>query len=451
MSPVLESTARALLRRVAVEQAESRLPSLAVAVVRDGRLAWFGSRGRVEGSAPTETTQYRIGSITKSMVATVVMRLRDEGRVDLLDPIAKHIPGIPIGEVTVAQLLSHTSGLSAESPGSWWERTPGVPVEELIARLGPETARHRPGRRYHYSNLGFGLLGELVARHRDMNWAQAVRQEILRPLGMNDTTPRPRAPHATGYAVHPWADVLLPEPEHDAVAMAPAGQLWSTPADLARWAAFVAGDTGGVLDPATVAEMREPAIVDDGDAWTGGYGLGLQLTRAAGRRLAGHTGSMPGFLATVWADPADKVGVLFMANSTSGMSRGLLTELLAILDEHEPRLPAEWEPTGADTGLLELTGPWYWGPSTYALRLLPQGDVSLDPVNAAGRASRFAAQGDGTWLGLDGYYAGETLRVVRRADGSLSHLDLNTFVFTRTPYDPAAEVPGGVDEGGWRG
>jgi CubicO group peptidase (beta-lactamase class C family) len=451
MSPVLESTARALLRRVAVEQAESRIPSLAVAVVRDGRLAWFGSRGRVEGAAPTETTQYRIGSITKSMVATVVMRLRDEGRVDLLDPIAKHIPGIPVGEVTVAQLLSHTSGLSAESPGPWWERTPGMPAEELIGLLGPETARHRSGRRYHYSNLGFGLLGELVARHRDMNWAQAVQQEILRPLGMGDTTPRPRAPHATGYAVHPWADVLLPEPEHDAVAMAPAGQLWSTPADLARWAAFVAGDTGGVLDPATVAEMREPATVDDGDAWTGGYGLGLQLTRAGGRRLAGHTGSMPGFLATVWADPSDKVGVLFMANSTSGMSRGLLTDLLAILDQHEPRLPDEWEPAGADAGLLELTGPWYWGPSAYALRLLPQGDVSLNPVAGTGRASRFAAQDDGTWLGLDGYYAGEILRVVRRADGSLSHLDLNTFVFTRTPYDPAAEVPGGVDPAGWRG
>lgn len=79
------------------------------------------------------------------------------------------------------------------------------------------------------------------------------------------------------------------------------------------------------------------------------------------------------------------------------------------------------------------------------------GDVSLNPVAGAGRASRFAARDDGTWLGLDGYYAGEILRVVRRADGSLSHLDLNTFVFTRTPYDPAAEVPGGVDPGGWRG
>ncbi|MFF3442383.1 serine hydrolase domain-containing protein [Streptosporangium sp. NPDC002721] len=450
MSPVLESTARALLRRIAVEQAQGRLPSLTAAVVRDGELAWFGARGRVEGIAPTPVTQYRIGSITKSLVAAVVMRLRDEGKVDLLDPVGKHVPGLQAGDVTVAQLLSHTSGLSAESPGQWWERTPGVPVAELVAGLGPEAAKHRPGRRYHYSNVGFALLGELVARHRGVSWAQAVHEEILLPLGMHDTTTRPRAPHATGYAVHPWADVLLPEPEHDAVSMAPAGQLWSTPADLARWAAFVAGDTGDVLAPDTVAEMREPATVDDGDAWTGGYGLGLQLARANGRRLAGHTGSMPGFLATVWADPSDKVGVLFTANSTAGVSRNLLTDLLAILDQHEPRLPAEWEPVADTAGLLELAGPWYWGPSAYALRLLPEGGVSLTPVGGAGRASRFTAQADGTWLGLDGYYAGETLRVVRRPDGSLSHLDLNTFVFTRTPYDPEAEVPGGVDEGGWR-
>lgn len=450
MSPVLESTARALLRRIAVEQAGSRLPSLVAAVVRDGRLAWFGARGRVEGAAPGLTTQYRIGSITKSMVAVVVMRLRDEGRLDLLDPIGKHVPATPVAEVTVAQLLSHTAGLTAEPPGQWWERTPGMPVEKLIGLLGPQTARHRPGRRFHYSNLGFALLGELVARQRGVSWAQAVRAEVLEPLGMHDTTPRPRPPHATGYAVHPWADVLLPEPEHDAVAMAPAGQFWSTAADLARWAAFVAGDTAGVLAAETVAEMREPATVDDGDAWTGGFGLGLQLARAGGRRLAGHSGSMPGFLSTVWADPSDGVGVLFMANSTSGVSRTLLTELLSILDEHEPRLPAEWEPVAADAALLELTGPWYWGPSAYALRLLPDRGLSLAPVDGAGRASRFAAQADGTWLGLDGYYAGETLTLVRRADGSLSHLDLNTFVFTRTPYDPAAGVPGGVDEGGWR-
>ncbi|MCT9933049.1 beta-lactamase family protein [Planotetraspora sp. A-T 1434] len=449
---VLEGTARALLRRLAIEQADARVPSLVAALVRGGEISWFGARGRVGAKPPEETTQYRIGSLTKTMVATMVMRLRDEGQLDLLDPLDKHVPGTPVGDVTIAQILSHTGGLTAESPGDWWERTPGVSVPALLAALGPESARHRPGRRYHYSNVGFALLGELVARKRTAPWEEAVREEILQPLGMRDTTPRPRAPHATGYAVHPWADVLLPEPENDHGAMAPAGQLWSTAADLARWAAFVAGETRGVLRPETVAEMREPAIVEDGDAWTRGYGLGLQLVRHTGpggaRRLAGHGGSMPGFLSTFWADPADGVAVLWLANATSGIRGPLDTDLLDILAQHEPPLPAEWAPSPVDEDLLALTGPWYWGPTAYVLRVLPRRGLSLSPVNGHGRASRFAAQADGTWLGLDGYYAGETLQVVRSPAGV--HLDVNTFVFTREPYGTAAAVPGGVDPEGWR-
>ncbi|MFI7640448.1 serine hydrolase domain-containing protein [Nonomuraea sp. NPDC049400] len=440
MSQVGDATARALLRRLAVEQAECRVPSLVAAIVRDGRPAWFGGRGRVDGAPPTAATQYRIGSITKSMVAVVVMRLRDEGALRLSDPLEQHLPGTPLGHLTIAQLLSHTAGLTAEPPTDWWERTPGVPVTDLLERLGPGELKHRPGRRFHYSNVGFALLGELVARARGTTWLKALQAEVLDPLGMNDTTARPRAPHATGYAVHPYADVVLAEPEHDADAMGPAGQLWSTPHDLARWAAFVGGDTGDVLSPDTVAEMREPVGVDDGDAWTGGFGLGLQLARLSGRRLAGHTGSMPGFLATVWADPADGVGVLFMANTTTGMTGTLLTDLLDILQQYEPRLPEEWQPVAADPELLALTGLWHWGPKPYMLRLLPDRGLSLEPVGGSGRASRFVPQPDGTWLGLDGYYAGETLRV---APG---HLDLNTFIFTRTPYDPGAPVPGGVTD-----
>lgn len=440
MSQVGHQTARALLRRLAVEQAECRIPSVRAAIVRDGEIAWQAGRGQVDGRPPEPGTQYRIGSITKSVVAVTVMRLRDEGLIDLLEPIGKHLPDSRFGEVTIAQLLSHTGGLTAEPPTGWWERTPGIDMADLLSRVGPGEVKHRPGRRYHYSNVGFSLLGELVARLRGTPWAQVARAEVLGPLGMDGTTVRPRPPHATGYAVHPYADVLLPEPEHDAGAMSPAGQLWSTTTDLARWAAFVAGDTGGVLAPDTLAEMREPATVSDGDAWTSGYGLGLQLTRHAGRRLAGHTGSMPGFLATVWADPGDRVGVLFMANTTSGMRPGLLTDLLDILDAHEPRLPQEWTPAGADPALLALTGLWHWGPAPYLLRLLPGGGLSLEPVRGAGRASRFVPQDDGTWLGLDGYYAGETLRV------AADHLDLNTFIFTRDPYDPAAPVPGDVDD-----
>ncbi|HET6499244.1 MAG TPA: serine hydrolase domain-containing protein [Amycolatopsis sp.] len=447
---MLPSTETALLRRLATEQSANRVPSLVAAVVRDGELVWSGARGRIDGETPDNDTQYRLGSITKTLVAALVLRLRDEGRLDLNDPLDKHVPGTSFGSTTLAQLLSHTGGLTSESPGSWWERTPGNDWPALETSLTPEMIKNRPGSRFHYSNVGYGVLGELVARHRGVSWFAALRQEILTPLGMTRTTPHPEGRHALGWAVHPFADVLLPEPTPDAGAMAPAGQLWSTVDDLARWTAFVGGHTADVLRPDTVAEMRAVATVEDGDAWTSGYGLGIQLLRHRGRRLAGHGGSMPGFLACTLTDETTGTGALALANTTSGVAiMSLAIDLIAIADEQEPKLPAEWEPEEVDAGLLELTGLWHWGPTPYHLRLIPGGMLDLVPV-ATGRASRFRAAGRDEWLGLDGYYAGETLRVGRATDGTPTHLDLATFIFTRTPYDPAAPIPGGVDETGWR-
>ncbi|HEU5475444.1 MAG TPA: serine hydrolase domain-containing protein [Actinophytocola sp.] len=450
---MLPTTELALLRRLAGEQADSRAPSLIAAVVRGDEVLWTGARGRVDGERPTPDTQYRIGSITKTFVAVLVMRLRDEGRLDLNDPLDKHLPGTNLGHLTIAQLLAHTGGLTSESPGAWWERAEGGDWAALQNSLTDGVLRHRAGARFHYSNVGYGVLGELVARLRGMSWFEALRAEVLLPLGLTRTTPQPQAPHALGWAVHPYADVLLNEPTPDSGAMAPAGQLWSTVNDLARWTRLLAGDTGEVLHPDTVAEMREPAHVDDADAWTSGYGLGLQAFRDSGRRLSGHGGSMPGFLASVVADPRTTTGALALTNSTSGVPVMVLAfDLLKLVDEYEPALPAEWLPMdGADPDLLALTGPWFWGPVPYALHLLPDGWLNLRPTSGAGRASRFRPEADGTWTGLDGYYAGETLRVSRNPDGTPNHLDLATFIFARSPYDPAAPIPGGVDDQGWRG
>lgn len=450
---VQPTTERALLRRIAVEQREKRSPSMFAAVVRDGGTVWSAGRGRVDGGRPTDDTQYRIGSITKTFVGVALLRLRDEGLLSLSDPFDKHVPGTPLGDRTIAQLLSQSSGVTAEPPGEWWERTPGRAWEDLAADLGPESVPLRAGHRFHYSNLGFGVLGELVARLRGTDWFSVVSAEILEPLGMRRTTLGPQAPHATGLAVHPWADVLLPEPAHDAGAMAPAGQFWSTGADLARWVAFLGGDTGGVLHPDTLAEAREPAIVEDDDVWTGGYGLGIQLLRDRGRRLAGHGGSMPGFLAGVWADPAERTGAVVLCNTTNGPAVGaVVADLIDILAWHEPSVPEEWLPLpDADAALVELAGPWYWGPTPFALRLGGGRWLDLTPLTGTGRRSRFRPAGEDRWIGLDGYYSGERLRIVRRADGSIDHLDLNTFVFTRTPYDREAAVPGGVDPESWRG
>jgi hypothetical protein len=189
--------------------------------------------------------------------------------------------------------------------------------------------------------------------------------------------------------------------------MAPAGQLWSTAADLCRFAAFLAHGDEAVLNADALAEMRAPASGPEGNGWEAGYGLGLQLSRADGRLFFGHTGSMPGFLATLWVSADDDVSGIVLANCTSGLTVGrVASDLVRIVAEHEPRIPAPWTPLPeVDPQLLALTGAWYWGPA---------------------------------------------MRAGRDADGAVTHLDVGSFVFPREPYDPAAPVPGGVDPKGWR-
>jgi CubicO group peptidase (beta-lactamase class C family) len=437
--PVLPTTARALLARTARTQRDGRTPSLVAGVVRDGALAWSAGRGDV--AEPHTDVQYRLGSISKTVTAVVVMRLRDEGRLHLDDPLERHLPGTPFGDRTVGQLLSHLAGAAAESPGAWWERAPGGSLADL--QLADEHVVLGAARRFHYSNLGFGLLGELVARKRGTTWFDAVRTEVLEPLGMTRTTPRPVGPAAEGVAVHPWADVVLPEPEHDAGVMAAAGQLWATLADLGVFAAFLIGDTAGVLAGATLEEMTVPAGVDSSAPGWSAYGLGVQVLRIDGRTLIGHGGSMPGFLAGVFVDREEGTGAVSLANTTSGLDT-VVFGLLADLRTHEPRIVEPWTPSPSPVPLDSL-GVWFWGPTPYVLRSVPGGLLHLGPLpGRPGRASRFGPRPDGGWTGLDGYYAGEPLRF---AD---DHLDLGTFVFTRTPYDPDAPVPGGVNERGWR-
>ncbi|WP_260636726.1 serine hydrolase domain-containing protein [Streptomyces angustmyceticus] len=451
---LLPGTRRALLRRLAVGQAEGRAPSMTGAVVRAGRAVWTAGRGSVEGEAPHGDVQYRIGSLTKTFVAVLVMRLRDEGLLGLEDPVGRHLDGTPVPDATVAQLLAHSSGLAAEARGPWWERTAGALRPEPADLFGERPRRHPAGRRHHYSNPGYALLGALVERLRGGTpWDEVLRNEVLEPLGMRRTTLRPEEPHARGWAVHPWADAVLPEPAEDTGLMGPAGQLWSTLDDLCRWAAFLLRGDERVLGVSSLAEMRTPAVPPEGNAGDAGYGLGMQLLRRDGHALAGHVGSMPGFLAALWTDPTEDVAGVVLANCTSGPAvAALAADLTAIVSEHEPRIPEPWCPLPGplDPELLALTGPWYWGANPHVLRLRADRELELTPLSGTGRLSRFRAETDGTWTGLDGYYAGETLRVVRERDGSVSHLDLGTFVFTRGPYAPSEPVPGGVDPEGWR-
>jgi hypothetical protein len=227
---------------------------------------------------------------------------------------------------------------------------------------------------------------------------------------------------------------------------------WHRPGSYGpRWASFLAGQAPAILSGTTLAEMREPIVITDvaGQPWAAGYGLGLQLWNAGGRRYHGHTGSMPGFVALLQVtDAPGGDGAIIMCNSTAGFGGQLGTDLLEILAEREPYCPPEWSPRQVSADLLEMLGTWYWGPVPFSLRLA--GDtLELRREDANGRAMRFGRDDNGGWVGLDGYQAGEPLVPVTTADGAVTALDIGSFLYTRSPYDPAAPVPGGVDPIGW--
>src|ERR1035437_7582693 len=165
---------------------------------------------------------------------------------------------------------------------------------------------------------------------------------------MARTTTAPQSPHARGFAVHPWADVMQLEPADGTGLMAPAGELWSTVEDLCRFAAFLLDGDDRVLAPSTLAEMRVPASPPGDDAWTGGYGLGLQLFRRDGRVLSGHSGSMPGFVAPLCVSPDDGIGGGGLGTATPGPPIGTIAiDPVRVGAGKEPRRPARRQPLPA--------------------------------------------------------------------------------------------------------
>jgi CubicO group peptidase (beta-lactamase class C family) len=432
-------TGRRLAAVLAAAQVEGRVPSIVGGVIREGALVW--SSGDLD-------LQYRIGSITKTFTAVLVMQLRNEGLVSLGDPVDKHLPGIGYADRTIRSLLSHSSGMQSEPAGPWWERSPGGSFDDLAAAIDESNAPFEPGATFHYTNLASALLGEAVARLRGKPWWDCVVAGILEPLDMTRTTYDAVAPHAQGYSVHPFANTLTEEPHQDTVAMAPAGQAWSTVADLARYATFLVSGHADVLDGATLAEMTTPQSGSLAGALSGAYGLGLRLVSTPRGMVIGHTGSMPGFQASLFVDRGRATGAVVLANSTTGLATESITPaLLGVLEEWEPTIPPAWTPApDCPPPVLEILGLWHWGNTGFVFTW-NGGEVVVAALRTGEERETFAYR-DGELVGTSGYHHGETLDVVRNEDGNVDHLVVATFLFTRTPYDPGAPIPGGPPESG---
>jgi CubicO group peptidase (beta-lactamase class C family) len=428
-------------------QAEARVPALSAALHRADRPLWQAQVG-----AAGAESQFRIGSVTKTFTAVLVMQARDDGLLDLDDPIGRHLDLPAHGDLLVRRLLSHTSGLQREPHGDVWDTLLAPDADRLLTELAQAERVLPTARRFHYSNLGMSLLGHAVGRLRGGTWAEVLDDRILRPLGLSATTVQPTERAVTGYLVEAYSDHAKPEPPTDFGGVGPAGQLWSTAADMARWAAFLADPAtvdpeGTVLAPATLDEMRWPLTATEETLWTAGFGLGLILI-PQGERIVhvGHDGAMPGFLAGVYGRRPAPVGLgdgtpramgcaVLGSSGTATATNELTHKLLAAAVEEDPADIAPWtagEP--APEAYQSVLGRW-WGEGFEYVFFWRDGALRARGADdPPGRPPAvFAPEPDrpDVLRGVSGREAGELLRLTRDAGGTVVRMHWATYRFTR--------------------
>ena len=426
-----------LERLVRKEQADKRLPSVAAAVVRDGELIWETAVGlaAVEAArAATPDTQYRVGSITKTFTATAVMQLRDEGKLGLEDTIDRHLGDVAY-RPTIRRLLSHMSGIQREPPGDVWETLDFGSAEDVLDVLAEAEQVLPPGTRFHYSNLAFAVLGLLVERVSGKRYDEYLSERIFAPLGMERTSLAPSPPVAVGYLVHPYVDSVAEEAPVDTGGWVPAGQIWGTVRDLGRWASFLADPDAAVLRRETVEEMRVVQTIDEHERWSSGYGLGLALRREGERILAGHGGSMPGFMAMLLVSPRDRIGAVTLTNGSTVSVEELARALVRTTIEQWPTGPEEWR--AGDPVPIELEGVlgvWFLEGTEMVLRWRSgRLEATFPDLPDWAPPSVFAREGDDLYRTVSGREQGERLRFVRDETGRVVKLLWATYPVTRDP------------------
>jgi len=222
-------------------------------VVRDGTIVWSGMAGLADVESerePTLHTQYRIGSITKSFTAVLLLQLRDAGRLDLDDRLDQHLPGISHGDATLRRMLAHLSGLQREAVGGpggeVWETLEDPEREALLAGFEQAGKVLPPGRRWHYSNLAYSLLGEVVARRAGTD--RTAAGELVDELGERVGSAAALRALLAGAGLHPEvSEVAIELP-------------WPGPAAFVDYRLATVGVAGLVDDPAAVRREAIAAV-----------------------------------------------------------------------------------------------------------------------------------------------------------------------------------------------
>jgi len=311
------------------------IPGLSIAIVAGQEVLMAEGCGSadLETAAPaTAETVYRVGSVTKLFTALMLMQLRDAGKLDLDDPIQKHLPEFRIRSrfpdarpATFRQVAAHYSGLPREPPLAT-EYLPGLeypPIEEQLASLDRVEMITPAMSEFSYSNLGYNVMGAALARVANEPYVDWVEEKILGPLGMADSGFEPdehmRHRVATGYGAKNAAGVREPFAWQEfGVA---SGMLCSTAPDLARFLMlfFRAGPAGGaqVLGSSSLREMTVPVAVsvEPGELWRTGSAIGWTVGAFDGEQLCYKLGGTGGFSSVVVMNFQRRTGVVVLTNA----------------------------------------------------------------------------------------------------------------------------------------
>lgn len=350
-----------------------KVPGVGYGLIVGGELRHVGGLGTArvgEDRRPGADTVFRIASMTKSFTAATVLSLRDEGRLRLDDPIADHLPRLaglrgPTADspaITIRHLLTMTAGFPTDDP--WGDRQQGLDVDRFLDLVaGGLSFAWAPGTRFEYSNLGYGILGRLVTAVAGREYREVVRERILAPLGMADTTYLQEEVAAERLAPgYVWRDAgFVAEPIDPYGALAAMGGIFTTVRDLTTWVngfidAVPARDEAGTPVPwsaghplprATRREMQQPMVSFDAgisfptpdadpelDGAAYGFGLFVQDHLRWGR-IVGHSGGYPGYGANMRWHPASGLGVIVLANGRYAPATQLSRALLAAMLEDE--------------------------------------------------------------------------------------------------------------------
>jgi D-alanyl-D-alanine carboxypeptidase len=329
------SSARPDIDKIANDAlAATGVPSASVSVVQDGKIVFANAYGkaRLDPATPARPEmRYPIGSISKQFTATAILMLQEQGKLTLDDHVEKYVPGLTRGnEVTIRELLSHTSGYQ-----DFWPQDYVMPMmlKEVTAQRILDLWAHKPldfdpGTKWQYSNTNYVIAGLIVEKLSGVPFFDFIRDRIFKPLDMKGVADinlgRLNTSDATGYFRYALGPPHVAPKEGKGWLFA-MGELAMTTEDLQKWNISVINRT--LLKPASYKELETEVLLKDGSPT--GYALGIGVGRRNGHRMLAHDGEVSGFTAASLIYPDDRIAIVALTNQDAAEASSIIARGIA--------------------------------------------------------------------------------------------------------------------------